>query len=222
MNTHRLLTHRFPEVSHAYDESFSILYALSIGLGRAPMDERRLRYVCEDRLEAFPTMAAVLATPGFWAQDPQFEIDWKRGLHGEQELEIHTDLPAAGELIGSLRIVAIDDKGADTGALIHSERTLRDAATGTLVATLRQSTFARGDGGFGGERGGNTHAWTRPSAAPDVVWDVQTQPDSALLYRLTGDRNPVHSNPGVAREAGFDAPILHGLCTFGMIAQSLA
>jgi acyl dehydratase len=217
----QLLSHAFPDVSQRYEDAFTMLYSLSIGLGEDPMDERRLPYVYEDDLRAFPTMAVVLATPGFWASDPEFGIDWKRVLHGEQSLVMHRPLPATGEVVGKLRITAIDDKGAYKGAIIHSERSLFNADGGELLATLEQTTFARGDGGFGGEnvkRGGD---WERPTAKPDAVCELPTQLDSALLYRLTGDRNPLHSDPAVARTGGFDRPILHGLCTYGVIAHAL-
>jgi acyl dehydratase len=221
MDAQRLLSHPFPEVTQAYDDAFTMLYALSIGLGADPMDERTLPYVYEDELRAFPTMAVVLATPGFWAQDPQFELDWKQVLHGEQALEIHAPLPAVGAVRSRLRIVAIDDKGAGKGAVIHSERTLHEHGTGARLATLTQTTFARGDGGFGGERLQTAVDWERPDREPDVVHELATRTDSALLYRLTGDRNPLHSDPVVARAGGFERPILHGLCTYGVIAHSL-
>jgi acyl dehydratase len=221
MDAQRLLAHAFPVVTQAYDDAFTMLYALSVGLGADPMDERTLRYVYEERLRAFPTMAVVLATPGFWAQDPQFDIDWKQVLHGEQALEIHAPLPVVGAVSSRLRIVAIDDKGAGKGAVIHSERTLHEHRTGALLATLNQTTFARGDGGFGGERLRPASAWEHPEREPDALHEVATRTDSALLYRLTGDRNPLHSDPAVARAGGFERPILHGLCTYGVIAHSL-
>ena len=215
MDAELLLSHRFPDVTQAYDEQFTILYALSIGLGGDPLDQRQLPYVYEHALQAFPTMAVVLATPGFWPMQAEFKIDWKRVLHGEQELVVHRPLPPAGSVVGRLQITGIDDKGAAKGALIHTERTLSDAS-GKLLATLRQTNFARGDGGFGGGNRRRTHNWVRPSRAADHVCELPTATNSALLYRLTGDRNPLHADPAVARAAGFDRPILHGLCTFGV------
>jgi acyl dehydratase len=221
MEAEQLLSHAFEDVKQTYDDASAILYALSIGIGADPIDERQLTYVYEDGLRAFPTMAVVLATPGFWASDPRFGIDWKQVLHGEQGLTMHRPLPAAGEVVGRLRVTAIDDKGADKGAVIHSERTLSDAASGDLLATLEQTTFARGDGGFGGENVKRGSDWARPAREPDEVCTMPTRPDGALLYRLTGDRNPLHADPAVALAGGFDRPILHGLCTYGVIAHAL-
>jgi acyl dehydratase len=221
MDVKHLLSHRFPAVTQSYDDAFTILYGISVGLGADPMDERQLPYVYEEGLRAFPTMAVVLATPGFWAQDPQFGIDWKRVLHGEQGLTIHKPLPPTGTVVGRLRVTAIDDKGAEKGAVIRSERTLEDAAGGDRLATLEQTTFARGDGGFGGVNVRRDNGWERPAREPDAVCDLPTRPDGALLYRLTGDRNPLHADPAVARVGGFDRPILHGLCTYGLIAHAL-
>jgi acyl dehydratase len=166
-------------------------------------------------------MAVVLATPGFWSMKPEFKIDWKQVLHGEQELVLHHPLPTAGTVVGRLQITAVDDKGADKGALIHSERTLTDARSGILLATLRQTTFARGDGGFGGDNPRRSQVWLRPDREPDQVCELATTPNNALVYRLTGDDNPLHADPAVARLAGFDQPILHGLCTYGLIAHAL-
>lgn len=221
MEVEHLLSYEFPEVTQTYEDAFTMLYGISVGLGADPMDERQLPYVYEESLRAFPTMAVVLATPGFWARDPQFGIDWKRVLHGEQGLTIHRPLPAKGTVVGRLRVTRIDDKGGEKGAVVHSERTLEDAVTGEKLATLEQTTFARGDGGFGGDnvRGGGS--WERPSAGPDAVCELPTRRDAALLYRLTGDRNPLHADPAVARVGGFDRPILHGLCTYGTIAHAL-
>lgn len=221
MDVERLLSHAFPQVTQTYSDNFTMLYALSIGLGADPVDERQLPYVHDKGLRAFPTMAVVLATPGFWSMQPEFEIDWKHVLHGEQELVVHRSLPPAGMVTGQLRITAIDDKGADKGALIHSERELVDASSGDPLATLRQTTFARSDGGFGGDNPRRESSWVRPDRAPEHSCALPTAPNSALLYRLTGDRNPLHADPAVARAARFDRPILHGLCTYGVVAHAI-
>jgi acyl dehydratase len=221
MNVDRLLSHSFPRVTQSYDDNFTMLYGLSVGLAADPLDPRQLPYVYEQELRTFPTMSVVLATPGFWSMRPEFEISWRQVLHGEQELIVHRPLPVAGTVAAQLRITAIDDKGAAKGALIHSERTLVEAGSGQPLATLRQTTFARADGGFGGENPPRVTGWTRPTRDPDHACSLPTARNGALLYRLTGDRNPLHADPAVARVAGFDEPILHGLCTYGVIAHAL-
>jgi acyl dehydratase len=221
MDAAALLSHRFPEVTHTYDDGFTMLYGLSIGVGSDPLDERQLRYVYEDRLVAFPTLPVVLATPGMWIQEPQFEIDWRRVLHGEQEIVINDILAPTGRVSSQFRITAIDDKGAAKGAVIHSERTLSEAGTDRLLATLRQTTFARGDGGCGSAGSPLRSGWVKPERPPDHLCELPTASTGALLYRLTGDRNPIHGDPTIARTAGFEQPILHGLCTYGMAAHAL-
>ena len=178
----------FQPVEQTYTEKDSILYALGLGLGADPMDEQQLRFVFEEaddaggspRFAALPTMPVVLAGPGFWVRDPDSGIDWKKILHGEQEIELHAAVPwfriairvepavpTAATLIGETRVTEIIDKGADKGALIYTERTLTDKVTGTKVATLNSTTFARGDGGFGGQTGPTPSVHTLPDREPD-------------------------------------------------------
>jgi acyl dehydratase len=198
-----------------------MLYALSIGLGADPMDERQLPYVYEDGLRAFPTMPVVLAWPGFWAQDPAFGIDWRLVLQGEQALEVCRPLPATGTVVSKFRITRVDDKGARVGALVYSERSLTDAGSGDLLAVLTQTTMCRGDGGFGGDPGQKRTPWQRPDRAADHECEIATPLNAGLIYRLNGDRNPLHADPAVARAGGFERPILHGLCTYGMAGHAL-
>ena len=220
MDVDRLLGHRFPEVTHDYTEQDSMLYALSIGVGDDPLDQRQLRYVYERDLVVFPTMAVVLATPGFWVSLPAFNIDFGRVLQGEQGLTVHGPLPSSGRVISRFAIEQVFDKG-DAGAVIRSRRELSDATTGELIATLRGTTLCRGDGGFGGESHRPAGRWERPERTPDHIVDLPTSRTAALLYRLTGDRNPLHADPAVAGEAGFARPILHGLCTYGHVGHAI-
>jgi acyl dehydratase len=189
------------------------------------MDTDALRYVYEDGLQALPTLAVVLGYPGFWAKDPATGIDWVKVLHGEQSLELHAPLPAAGTVIGKSRVTAIVDKGAGKGALMYSERDIVDAASGTLLAVSRSVSFLRGDGGFAaaGQKSDDAQPprAATPDTPPDHVCELQTRPESALIYRLSGDYNPVHADPAVARSAGFERPILHGLCSFGVTGHAL-
>ena len=225
----RLRNWPLADVEHTYDWKDSALYALGVGYGHDPMDERQLRFVYEEDMVAAPTMPVVLATHGFWVKEQNTGIDWVKVLHGEQSLTIHRPLPAAGTVIGSTRVKGIVDKGRDKGAILVQERTLRDKATGELLATLEQLSFCRGDGGFSeqpdnGPRGGDPAPTPKPAApdtAPDLVCDLPTLPQAALIYRLCADLNPLHADPKVARAAGFPRPILHGLASFGVAGHAI-
>jgi len=168
-----------------------------------------------------PTMAVVLGGPGFWLKNDKTGVDWRRILHGEQSVIIHRPLAVAGTVIGRTRVTEIIDKGAGKGALMFSERTLIDQASGAPVATLASTTFMRGDGGFGGPSGPAPEPHTLPDRAPDAACDFATLPQAALIYRLSGDYNPLHADPKVAASAGFPRPILHGLCSFGIAGRAL-
>ena len=213
----------FEEVSQTYTTRDSILYALGVGLGADPMDESELPYVFEeaDGFAALPTMAAVLAGPGFWARDPESGVDWVRLLHGEQGIELHRPLPPAATVTARSEITGIVDKGAGRGALILTERTLRDAETGGKIATLTSTTFARGNGGYGGPSDEAPAPHRLPERAPDAACDLPTLGRAALVYRLSGDYNPLHASPAVAAAAGFDRPILHGLCSLGVAGHAI-
>ncbi|SAI65835.1 acyl dehydratase [Bordetella ansorpii] len=212
---------RFDDVVQRYEEKDTMLYALGIGLGYDPMDERQLPYVYEEKtLRAFPTMSVVLGYPGFWMRDPRAGIDWVRVVHGEQRLTMHAPLPASGAVVGKTRVSHVVDKGADKGAIVVSERTLH-GEDGKLLATLQQSTFCRGDGGFGQGDAPPEALPATPDAKPDRSCTLQVAPNAALLYRLNADPNPLHADPQVARRAGFERPILHGLCTYGVAAHAI-
>ena len=214
---------RFEPIEHRYTARDTILYALGIGLGEDPLDAGELRYVYEQDLQAFPTQAVVLAYPGMWMRDPRAGIDYVRVVHGEQRLTLHAPLPPQGTVIGQTRVTHVIDKGADKGALVVAERTLRDA-DGQSLATLTQTSFCRGDGGFGAGQPSDAPPPALPAApsrAPDRQARLAIAPRAALIYRLSGDMNPLHADPAVARAAGFDRPILHGLCTYGMAARAL-
>ena len=211
----------FRPIEHTYAEKDSILYALGLGFGADPSDRRQLDFVYEEGLKALPTMAVVLASPGFWLKDPATGVDWKKVLHGEQGLKIHEPLPAAGTVVGTTRIDEIVDKGAGKGALLYSTREIRDKTSGKLLAEVASVGFLRGDGGFGGPGGVPRKTQAIPERAPDASVEINTLPQSALIYRLSGDFNPLHADPDVARAAGFERPILHGLCTYGVAGHAL-
>jgi len=211
----------FADVEHSYAARDTMLYALGLGCGSDPTDADDLRFVYEDGLVALPTMAVVLGGPGFWLKNDKTGVDWRRILHGEQSVIIHRPLAVAGTVIGRTRVTEIIDKGAGKGALMFSERTLIDQASGAPVATLASTTFMRGDGGFGGPSGPAPEPHTLPDRAPDAACDFATLPQAALIYRLSGDYNPLHADPKVAASAGFPRPILHGLCSFGIAGRAL-
>ncbi len=217
----RLLNWAVPEARQRLTQRDTMLYALGVGLGADPLDPGQLRYVYEKDLQPLPTMAAVLAYPGFWQRDPALGLDWVRLLHAEQSIEIHQPLSVEGELIGRTRVTGVIDKGADRGALLLQERQITDAASGALLCTASMTSFCRGDGGFGRSQGEAPPPAEIPERAPDLVCDLPTLPQAALIYRLSGDMNPLHADPEVARGGGFERPILHGLCTFGVAGHAL-
>jgi acyl dehydratase len=198
-----------------------MLYALGLGLGADPLDEEQLRFVYEKDLRALPTMAVVLAYPGFWLHDPATGVNWKKILHGEQGIVWHAPIPAAATVIGRTRVTDLVDKGAEKGSLLFSDRVVSDANTGQPLATLTSTTVMRGDGGFGGGPKQAPAPHRIPERAPDAVCDLSTAPNAALIYRLSGDYNPLHADPDVARTAGFPRPILHGLCSLGVAGHAL-
>jgi acyl dehydratase len=217
----KLLALKIPEVEHSYGPKDCMLYALGVGLGLDPTDEQQLAFVYEKHLKVLPTMAVVLGYPGFWAKDLDTGIDWVKVVAGEHALRLHRPLPPSGTVIGRTRITEIVDKGPGKGAIIYSERTIDDKATGARIATIMQTTVARGDGGFGGPPREQRPVHPLPERAPDLVCDLPTRPEMALIYRLSADPNPLHADPAVARAAGFPRPILHGLATFGVAGHAI-
>ena len=142
-------------------------------------------------------------------------------LHGEQGLTIHRALRACGTLVGTTRIEEIIDKGPGRGALIYSRRDLHDQQTGELLCSLSSTSFCRSEGGFGGPPGPARAPHELPDRGPDLSCDLPTLPQAALIYRLSGDYNPLHADPAVATAAGFTRPILHGLCTYGVAGRAI-
>lgn len=211
----------FADIEHSFTKRDTMLYALGLGFGEDPTDERELAYVFEERLIAAPSMAVILGYPGMWVRDPRTGVDWKKVLHGEQWLELFKPLPVEGHVIGRTRIDRISDKGEGKGAVIYCSRDIIDAACGDTLARVAMSIFARGDGGFGGDNLAGPVPATIPGRAPDHVCDLTTLPRQALIYRLSGDYNPLHADPAVARSAGFDRPILHGLATYGLACRAM-
>lgn len=216
-----LLRWPIPDVTHRLTRRDTILYALGLGLGADPLNEAELAFLLEDRLRALPTMAVILGYPGLWLADPATGADVTKLLHGEQSIEILKPLPPEGTFIGRTKVDEVIDRGADKGALIYSMREVFDADTGEICCRLGSTSVLRGNGGFGGPSGPVPTPHQLPQREPDLSVQRQTLPQAALIYRLSGDWNPLHSDPGRAAAAGFSRPILHGLCTFGIVGFAL-
>jgi acyl dehydratase len=217
----KLMALEVPPKEQSYGAKDCILYALGIGLGHDPMNEDELPFVYEKNLKVLPTMGTVLGHAGFWAQRSDTGIDWLKVVNGEQGIMLHRPLTGAGTVVGRLRIVEVIDKGAGKGALVLTERKVTDKATGEPVATVTQTTFCRADGGFGGPQRLAPAPHPIPARAPDIVCDLGTRPEAALIYRLSGDDNPLHAEPAVARQAGYERPIMHGLGNFGVAGHAV-
>lgn len=230
---HKLRNWSFPVQEHVYTEKDAILYALGVGMGISsaagidtqPIAPGQLQFVYERNLKALPSMAVILATPGLWMHHPDSGIDMLKVVHGEQKIVLHRALPSSGTVIGTTRVTHVIDKGADKGALVIVQRQLHDKADGALLATVEQSSFCRANGGFQaqGQPGDAAPpaAPAMPDRVPDLVCDLPTRGETALIYRLSGDMNWLHVDPEVARQAGFDRPILHGLTTFGVACHAV-
>ena len=217
----RLLAREFPLVTQTLTPRDCILYALAVGYGSDPTDPAELPFVYEEpKLIAAPSLPVVLASPGFWAREPDSGIDWRRLLHAETELLLHAPLPTEGVVKARTRVTRVIDKGAEKGALVYAERVVEDG-DGRALATVRGTSFCRGNGGAGGDLGPQPAPHRLPAGAPHVTFDTPTEPRAALLYRLSGDPNPLHADPAVARVAGFERPILHGLCSFAIAVRAI-
>ena len=217
----KLLNKDFPIIQQTYTAKDCMLYALGVGIGIDPLNEESLRFVYEENLKVLPSQSVMTAHPGFWAKEEDTGLDWVKVLHAGQEIIMHAPFPSEGTVEAKTRITSVTDKGQRIGALIVSDRIVSDVATGEDICTLVTTILARGDGGFGGERKATPKTDIIPKSEPDIVCDLPTQPQQALIYRLTGDFNPLHASPTVSRNAGFKAPILHGLCTMGVATHAL-
>jgi acyl dehydratase len=202
-----------------WDADDVILYHLGLGAGAPPTDPGELAYVYEDGLKILPSFAVIPALAPMWRvfSLPGMDIDLRMILHGEQVVEVHAALPTAATVVTSGTVTDVFDKGK--GALIVVELVTRDAHTGAALFTNRNSIFVRGEGGFGGPSGPAAGA-VAPERAPDQVVRCPTLPQQALLYRLSGDKHKLHADPGYAAAAGFDQPILHGLCSYGIACKA--
>jgi len=220
LNYDELMSRRTDGRAFSYTDTQMLLYNISVGMGRVPDDVKELPYVFEQPLlKVTPTAAAVLGSGGGGLLDG-VPIDWAKVLHGEQRLTAHRPIPPAAELVGSSRISEVTDKGADKGATITMTSDVR-LASGEPLYTTETVIFARGNGGFGGPSTSAAIPHVMPERAPDLIHVTETRPDQALLYRLNGDRNPLHAQPAFAALGGFPRPILHGLCSYGIACRAV-
>ena len=200
-----------------------ILYHLGLGAGVPATGADELKYTYEKDLHVLPTFATVAGQGGASGSSggmsgPGIDINLLAVLHGGQEVVVHNPLPARAKGMRTTgRVANVWDKGKAAVIVLESSAALED---GTPLYDSRSEIFVRGEGGFGGERGPST-ALPAPDRAPDHVIEVATREDQALLYRLSGDWNPLHADPDFAKAAGFDKPILHGLCSYGITLKAV-
>ncbi len=216
---------QLPDRTFSWNASDVLLYHLGIGAGSKPgdnLDAAALRWTLDDEhLQVLPSFAIV--APTFHETDPPpldlpgCDINLAQVVHGAQEIRVNGPLPTSGSATLSTRISDVWDKGK--AAVIWQEG-VATGADGTELWTVRSSIFVRGEGGWGGPRGDAT-AVVVPDRKPDADTSYDVTPQQALLYRLCGDRNPLHADPEFAKGAGFPAPILHGLCSYGIVLRTV-
>jgi acyl dehydratase len=199
--------------THSYSERDVMLYALGIGAGTG-----ELPFVYERDLQVLPTFAVIPAFPAMMNLGGAMQVNPAMVLHGEQRIELHAPIPTSGTITTTPTIKAVYDKGKAAVVVVDTESV--DGA-GRLLFRNTSSIFVRGEGGFGGDRGPTGAKNVPPERAPDKTISMKTLPQQALLYRLSGDMNPLHADPDFARMGGFDTPILHGLCTYGHAGRAV-
>ena len=203
----------------SYSDRETMLYGLGVGFGKDPLNNEELKFVYERDLKTAPSMATVIS----WGAGNMREsgINYLLVLHGEQRLKMYEPLPYAADILVDSSVKGVFDKGKEKGALIITETDIKLKENENLLCTLSSTTFARGDGGFGGPSDGAPEPHLIPERKSDDEFSADTEPNQALIYRLSGDRNPLHSDPEIAKAAGFDVPILHGLCTYGTACRTI-
>ncbi len=220
LNYDKLMATSLTDIVRMYEDTETMLYAQSVGFGRDPVDRRELAYVYEQGkpLQTVPTLASAIVPDMF---PPDLGWDYNQVLHIEQRLQIYRPLPPAADLRLDKRVVEVFDRGPTRGAMFLFEVEGRLARDGTVLFTAGATVLARGDGGFGGPAGSGPKPHRAPRREPDLRCDTPTRLDQALLFRLNGDRNPLHADPDTATSAGFPIPILHGLCTYGIACRAI-
>jgi len=215
----RIMAYRPADIPVEYGPRDCIIYALGIGIGMDPMDWGQLRFVYEKELTAFPSMAVVLGRHGPLLK-PEFGVDQKMMVAAALKVVLHEPLPVAAKLLARGRVREVIDKGSNSAAIIEMTRDLL-GVDGRVVATVDNSTLVRKHGGFGGKVREIAAPHAVPTRAADAVIDLPIPPNLALVYRLTGDENPLHADPDRAQAVGFPRPILHGAATFGIASHAV-
>lgn len=220
LNYDELMARTDNDIPLSYSDTETMLYALCIGMGADPLNRKELPYVYEQggQPKTVPTLATILV-PDMFPTDLGW--DYSQVLHSEQRMQLYRPLPAAADLLINKRVVDAFDRGPSRGALILLEAEGRLAADDTVLFSLGCTIVARGDGGFGGPSGKGLLQHRAPRREPDLSCNIGTRDEQALFYRLTGDRNPLHADPAEAAAVGFERPILHGLCTYGIACKAI-
>ncbi len=218
INYDEIMSLKSENIEISYTDKDSILYGLGVGLGNDPMDIDELKYVYENGQIALPSMATNFQYHSSLLMSAK--LNFVMVVHGEQKLSIINPIPVSGDFLADMKVLNCFDKGASKGAIIDVETTVKLKSDGTEICKLISTTFARGDGGFDGPESPPQEIF-EPEGSPDLVDEITTKPDQALIFRLSGDYNPLHSDPNFAKAAGFPKPILHGLCTYGVACRSI-
>ena len=218
INYDEIMSLKSENIEISYTDKDSILYGLGVGLGNDPMDIDELKYVYENGQIALPSMATNFQYHSSLLMSAK--LNFVMVVHGEQKLSIINPIPVSGDFLADMKVLNCFDKGASKGAIIDVETTVKLKSDGAEICKLISTTFARGDGGFDGPESPPQEIF-EPEGSPDIVDEITTKPDQALIFRLSGDYNPLHSDPNFAKAAGFPKPILHGLCTYGVACRSI-
>lgn len=214
-----ILGYVFPEQAQEYSPRDAILYALGLGLGRDPLDVDDLRFLDERQLSVMPTFAVTLCSPGMWIRDPALGVDFTRLVHLAHDAEFLGPLSPAARMTGTAKVIALGDRGPGRGAELVLERTIAEG--NTIRCRLRQTLLLRGDGGYGGPAPERL-VLPQSETEPDARIEIATSPRAALIYRLSGDWNPLHLDPAVAQAASFPRPILQGLASYGIAGVAVS
>ena len=207
-----------PESVQSYTRRDTILYALGVGLGGDPLDPGQLSFLYEKELRALPTLGLIVGSPGAWFADPQLGLDFSRLVNAGVSATFHAPMPVEGDVIGRNSVVSVVDKGPERGLLLVTRRSLYSRAEEAHLCDIETTYLFRGDGRSVEAIGAPlSRPHDIPDTTPDDIVPFETLKQSALIYRLSGDLNPLHIDPEAARAAGFPRPILHGLCSFGIV-----